>query len=111
MTPGKHVEKVYYARTSVPVDQEDVAAFASGMTLRNGETCLPAGLTPLDGEPACLVTVQEGKYHQVKRMLAARGKPVSYLKRLSMGNLRLPDDLEKGAWRPLTQEERKNLNL
>lgn len=109
LAPGKHVDKVYYAQTEAPVDQEDIAAFAAGMTLAGGESCLPAGLAPAEG--GCLVTLREGKYHQVKRMLAARGKPVRYLKRLSMGPLRLPDDLPPGQWRPLTPEEEKALGL
>lgn len=111
LAPGKHVDKVYYARTAAPVDQEDIAAFASGITLQNGEVCLPAALTPVGGASACYVTLHEGKYHQVKRMLAARGKPVVYLKRLSMGNLCLPEDLDRGDWRPLTEQEKKSLNV
>lgn len=109
LAPGKHVEKVYYAQTEAPVDQEDIAAFAAGMTLGNGEVCLSARLVPI--QDGCLVTLLEGKYHQVKRMLAARGKPVRYLKRLSMGPLRLPDDLPPGQWRPLTPAEEKALGL
>jgi 16S rRNA pseudouridine516 synthase len=57
----------------------------------------------------CLITLREGKYHQVKRMLASREKPVLYLKRLSMGGLKLDEGLEKGQWRPLTPEELKAL--
>ena len=82
----------------------DIAAFAAGMTLGDGLECLPAGLEILSPTEA-LVTLREGKFHQVKRMLAARGKPVLYLKRLSMGRLRLD------AWRMLTEEERSALNL
>lgn len=105
LSPKKHVDKVYYARVDGRVDGEDVAALASGMTLGDGLECLPAGLEPLGDGSECLVTLREGKYHQVKRMLAARGKPVVYLKRLSMGGLKLDEQLEKGAWRPLTAEE------
>ena len=64
-----------------------------------------AGLEPLGDGSECLVTLREGKYHQVKRMLAARGKPVRYLKRLSMGPIRLDPALGPGEWRPLTREE------
>ena len=70
----------------------------------------PAGLEILSPTEA-LVTLREGKFHQVKRMLAARGKPVLYLKRLSMGRLRLDPALAPGAWRMLTEEERSALNL
>ena len=105
LSPKKHVDKVYYARVDGMVDQEDVKALAEGMTLGDGLECLPAGLEPLGRGDECLVTLREGKYHQVKRMLAARGKPVLYLKRLSMGGLKLDDALDKGEWRPMTREE------
>ena len=75
------------------------------MILGDGLECLPAGLEILEDGSKCLVTLREGKYHQVKRMLAARGKPVRYLKRLSMGGLRLDDGLEKGQWRVMTAQE------
>lgn len=87
------------------VDQSDIEALARGMVLGDGLHCLPAGLEPLGDGRACLVTLREGKYHQVKRMMAARGKPVTYLKRLSMGPLRLDEGLAPGEWRPLTREE------
>ena len=75
-----------------------------GITLGDGTVCLPAGLD-LISEREALVTLREGKYHQVKRMLASRGKPVVYLKRLGMGKLKLDPTLPAGAWRPLTPEE------
>ena len=105
LSPKKHVDKVYYAEVEGQLDEEDVAALAGGMTLGDGLECLPAGLEILEGGQQCLVTLREGKYHQVKRMLAARGKPVRYLKRLSMGGLELDRNLEKGQWRPMTLEE------
>lgn len=67
--------------------------------------CLPAGLQPLGDGSSCLVTLREGKYHQVKRMLAARGKPVTALHRLSMGPLKLEEELKPGQWRTLTENE------
>ena len=75
------------------------------MVLEDGLHCLPAGLEPLRDGSECLVTLREGKYHQVKRMLAARGKPVTALKRLSMGPLSLDEGLREGEWRPLTGQE------
>ena len=75
------------------------------MTLADGTQCLPAELEPLEEPGRCLVTLREGKYHQVKRMLAARGKPVTYLKRLSMGPLALDPALPAGAWRLLKDGE------
>lgn len=109
LSPRKHVDKVYYARVEGIIDQQDIDALAQGMTLGDGLTCLPAGLEPLGDGSVCLVTLREGKYHQVKRMLAARGKPVLYLKRLSMGPLKLDESLEKGEWRPLTDREVRTL--
>ena len=107
LSPKKHVDKVYYARVTGQLVPEDCAAFAAGMTLGDGLECMPAGLEILSAgeESECLVTLREGKFHQVKRMLAARGKPVAYLKRLSMGALRLDETLAPGAFRLLTPEE------
>ena len=85
-------------------DESDVSAFAAGLALPDGLQCMPAILEPL-GEGECLVTLREGKFHQVKRMLAARGKPVLYLKRLSMGPLHLDPALPSGSARALTEEE------
>ena len=108
LSPKFHVDKVYYAQVSGVLQPSDTAAFAAGMTLPDGLQCLPAELEILSpGE--CLVTLREGKFHQVKRMLAARGKPVTYLKRLAMGSVRLDASLSPGAFRVLTEEEVKAL--
>lgn len=109
LAPKKHVDKVYFVRVDGKLDQEDSAAFRVGMTLGDGLQCLPAELEVLESPDTGLVTLREGKYHQVKRMLAARGKPVIYLKRLSMGPITLDQDLAPGAWRPLTEAEREAL--
>ena len=109
LSPRKHVDKVYLARVEGRVDASDAAALAEGMTLGDGTQCLPAGLEPLEDGSCCLVTLREGKYHQVKRMLAARGKPVLELKRLSMGNLVLDEGLKPGEWRFLTEKEQDGL--
>lgn len=108
LSPRHHVDKVYYARVDGRLEAEDCRAFAAGITLADGLVCLPARLEILSDCEA-LVTVQEGKFHQVKRMLAQRGKPVLYLKRLAMGPLRLDDDLPPGAFRRLTDSERQQL--
>ena len=108
LSPKYHVDKRYFARVDGPLDQADVDAFAAGMTLGDGLMCLPAGLEPL-AEGTCIVTLREGKFHQVKRMLAARGAPVLYLKRLSMGPLTLDAALPIGGWRELTAEETASL--
>ncbi|MBQ3533352.1 MAG: rRNA pseudouridine synthase [Oscillospiraceae bacterium] len=104
LSPKYHVDKVYYARVDGALEDADCAAFAAGMTLGDGLVCMPAGLKILSPAEA-LVTLQEGKFHQVKRMLAARGKPVIYLKRLAMGQLRLDENLHPGEFRFLTEEE------
>ncbi len=109
LAPKKHVDKTYFVRVEGTLDQEDAAAFAEGMTLGDGTVCLSAGLELLERPDEALVTLREGKYHQVKRMLAARGKPVRYLKRLTMGPLTLDETLEPGQWRELTRQERKAL--
>ena len=109
LSPKKHVDKVYLARVEGQVDNSDVAALAGGLVLGDGTKCLPAGLEPLGDGSECLVTLREGKYHQVKRMLAARGKPVLELKRLSMGALVLDEGLKPGEWRFLTTEEQAEL--
>ncbi|MBD9218068.1 MAG: rRNA pseudouridine synthase [Clostridiales bacterium] len=104
LSPKYHVEKRYLARVDGELSATDAEAFARGMTLGDGLECLPAGLELLPGH-ACIVTLREGKFHQVKRMLAARGAPVLYLKRLSMGPLTLDDSLAAGAYRLLRAEE------
>ena len=109
LSPKKHVDKTYFVRVDGQLDREDTAAFASGMTLADGYTCLSAGLELLERPDEALVTLREGKYHQIKRMLAARGKPVVYLKRLTMGPLTLDEGLLPGQWRELTPQERAAL--
>ncbi len=109
LSPGKHVDKVYRAEVDGKIDEDDVQALAAGMVLADGLRCLPAGLEPLGDGSQCRVTLQEGKYHQVKRMLAARGKPVLALHRLSMGPLVLDEGLKAGNWRFLTARERAAL--
>jgi len=105
LAPRNHVDKTYFVRVDGELDGADAAAFAAGMMLEDGLACLPAGLEVLEQPDTALVTLHEGKYHQIKRMLAARGKPVVYLKRLTMGPLMLDPVLERGEWRPLSAEE------
>ena len=103
ISPRKEVPKVYYARHEGAASAEDVEAFAAGLTLRDGTVCLPARLEPL-GAGESLVTVCEGKYHQVRRMMASRNMTVTYLERRQAGELTL-GDLPRGAVRELTAEE------
>ena len=104
LSPKSHVDKVYYARTEGTPTEADAARLAQGITLADGLRCLPAELE-ICGEGQVLLTLREGKFHQAKRMLAFCGTPVVYLKRLSMGPLRLGEDLRPGEFRHLTQEE------
>ena len=103
ISPKKEVPKVYYARHEGTATEEDVAAFATGLPLADGTVCLPAKLEPL-GDGESLVTVCEGKYHQVRRMMAARKMHVLYLERRQEGSLTL-GDLPRGEVRLLTEEE------
>ncbi len=111
LSPKKHVDKVYYAKVQGIVDEVDQEIFAVGMSIGNGETALPSKLEILySGEISEIrVTIQEGKFHQVKRMFHAVGKEVIYLKRLSMGTLLLDETLKSGEYRALTKEELKRL--
>lgn len=102
--PKSGVQKRYLAEVDGIPDMEDVLAFAHGIVLGDGTRCLPAELECIGGN-RCIVTVQEGKYHQVKRMLASRGKPVMKLRRLSIGALNLDESLGSGGFCELDQDE------
>ena len=103
ISPKKEVPKIYYARHEGTADETDIRAFAEGLTLRDGTVCRSAVLEPL-GEGESRITVCEGKYHQVRRMMASRGKHVTYLRREKEGNLPL-GELAIGQCRELTAEE------
>ena len=103
ISPKKEVPKIYYARHEGQAGEEDVKAFADGMLLRDGTQCLPAHLEPM-GPGESRITVREGKYHQVRRMMAARGMHVLYLRRDREGCLEL-GDLPLGQTRELTEAE------
>ena len=107
ISPKKQVPKVYYARHEGQAGPADVAAFAEGLTLRDGTKCLPAKLEPL-GPGESLITVCEGKYHQVRRMMASRDMTVVYLERRQEGGLSL-GDLPRGQTRELTQAQIQTL--
>ena len=103
ISPKKEVSKVYYARHEGEATREDVDAFAAGLTLRDGTLCRSALLQPL-GPGESMITVCEGKYHQVRRMMASRNMTVLYLERRREGGLSL-GDLPRGQIRELTEEE------
>jgi 16S rRNA pseudouridine516 synthase len=107
ISPKKEVPKIYYARHEGTATEADVAAFADGLELADGTKCLSAKLEPL-GPGESLVTVCEGKYHQVRRMMASRRMHVLYLERRQEGSLTL-GNLPRGQVRKLTEEERKTL--
>ena len=108
ISPKNEIPKVYYAWHEGQAGEEDVAVFASGLTLRDGTECLPAKLEPL-GPGESKITVCEGKYHQVRRMMAARGMQVEYLERREEGFLTL-GDLPRGQIRLLTEAEISQLD-
>lgn len=104
--PKSHCLKVYHVTLDRPLEGHESALFTSGTLLLNGESkpLLPAPLEVL-GEKEALITLHEGRYHQIRRMFAAAGNHVLSLKRLSIGGFRLPADLEEGRWRELTKKE------
>lgn len=105
LSPKHHVDKVYFARLDGPVGEEEKRLFAQGLIVDDTLTALPAQLEILEPASEVMVTIREGKFHQIKRMFAAVGREVVYLKRLSMGPLRLDESLPAGAYRRLTEAE------
>ncbi len=114
LSPRHHVDKVYYAHITGSLPEDAKMRFLNGITLEDGTICMPAKLDVLDepledGKKAVTLTIQEGKFHQVKRMFEAAGCQVVYLKRLSMGPLTLDESLMPGEYRPLTEKEEELL--
>lgn len=107
LSPKRGIEKTYYAEHEGTVTAEDIAIFAQGCVLKDGTKCLPAVLERID-DGKCLVRVREGKYHQVRRMMASLHKPVVYLRRISEGTLSL-GELPIGMTRKLTEREIEQL--
>ncbi|GAA0374465.1 pseudouridine synthase [Bacillus horti] len=107
LSPKKHIPKLYFAHIEGTVTEEDKLAFADGVTLDDGYKTMPAELNILrsDSRSEIELTIMEGKFHQVKRMFLARGKKVTYLKRMAMGTLHLDGELLLGHYRELTNEE------
>lgn len=108
ISPKWKVDKVYYAKIDKKVTEEDIKKFKSGITLDDGYTCKEAKLEILEASDSgseVRITIQEGKFHQVKRMFEAVDKKVVYLKRVEFGTLQLDEDLEEGEYRELTEEE------
>lgn len=107
LSPRRHVEKKYFVVTEPAPDESDAAAFAQGMVLEKNEICREASLSLGDG--GAYVTLHEGKYHQIKRMFEARGKQVTFLKRLSVGGLPLDERLKPGQAREISDEELRSI--
>ncbi|RXX21222.1 16S rRNA pseudouridine(516) synthase [Streptococcus oralis] len=113
LSPKRHVDKTYLAQVEGIMSQEDVDTFAKGISLKDF-TCQPAKLEivsvdSVKNQSLVRVTIAEGKFHQVKRMVAFCGKEVVDLQRLTMGTLILDEKLKRGEWRRLTKEELENL--
>ena len=109
LSPKKHVPKTYYAKIQGKVTKEDILAFEKGVILDDGYETMPSQLKILKSDDMSEIelTIHEGKFHQVKRMFESVGKKVVYLKRISMGKLKLDESLELGEYRELTEEEVK----
>ena len=109
ISPKHHVDKVYFAKIDKEVNEDDIEKFKNGITLDDGYKCKEAKLEILnildDGTSEVNITIQEGKFHQVKRMFEAVGKSVIYLQRIIFGGIELDLDLEEGEYRELTDSE------
>ncbi len=108
ISPKRHVAKVYRAAVTGVLDESDIAAFEAGLLLSDGTECMSAKLS-IERASVGVVTVYEGKYHQVKRMFAARGKHVTALHRMSIGGLSLDPALKPGEFRELSEDEKKKI--
>ena len=112
LSPKKHVDKVYFAKVSGSFTDEEVKKFQEGLDIGNGERSKEADLEILtvgEDQSEVLITITEGKFNQVKRMVKAVGSEVLYLKRLSMGSLKLDEKLELGMYRRLSETELQEL--
>lgn len=105
ISPKSHVDKTYFVRTLLPIDNSYEKAFADGVILDDGYKTMSAKITKGEEENTCTLVIREGKFHQVKRMMEAVGNKVTYLKRIKIGSLALDDSLGKGQMRLLTEEE------
>ena len=109
LAPKSHVTKVYKFKSKFPVSEEEAKRFENGLILEDGYETKPAKITLEDNGNAGYITLVEGKYHQIKRMLEALDNKITYLERVSFGPLSLDGGLDRGEWRYLTAEEIKAL--
>lgn len=105
LSPKKHVSKLYFARLENEAEESYIKAFESGLHIDDGDICLPAKIEILENKNEVLITLNEGMFHQVKRMIAAVGNKVVYLKRIKIADLELDETLALGECRELTGEE------
>lgn len=110
LSPKHHVEKKYYFECEGPLPKEAESAFESGITLADGYECKSAGLLLDEGRASGIITLTEGKYHQIKRMIASFDNAVTYLKRITFSDIPLDETLAEGQWRYLTDGEIAVLN-
>ena len=108
LSPKKHIPKTYYVKLLKPLSDADVKRLEAGVDIGDEKMTLPARVT-VKAKTEILLTISEGRFHQIKRMLLAVGNEVLYLKRISMGSLHLDENLKPGEYRTLTGEEMKNL--
>ena len=105
LSPRRHVAKRYYFKVKFPLTEEECARFRDGLMLEDGYETKPADIV-LDADlHSGVITLVEGKYHQIKRMMQALHNQITHLERISFGPLTLPEDLSRGEWRLLTPEE------
>lgn len=111
LAPGRHVDKVYYAEIDGKVTREDAELFRAGVDIGDKKKTMPAFLEILSSadRSEILLTIREGRFHQVKRMFHAVGKEVLFLRRIQMGPLKLDEKLRPGEYRRLTKEEVEKL--
>lgn len=114
LSPKNHIDKTYYTKVKGQLDETITALFFKGLQVDDDFCALPAKLTILSYDKesdstTAYITIQEGKFHQIKRMFAAVGSEVLYLKRVSMGSLKLDTNLQLGEYRPLTSSEIESL--
>ena len=108
LSPKSHVDKKYYLKYDGKYNESFIQKFKDGITLDDGYKCMPAEFIDL-GDNEAYIIIREGKFHQVKRMMEAVGCNVTFLKRISFGNLVLDESLKEGKWRHLTNEEIESL--
>ncbi len=109
LSPKHHVEKEYYIKCAEPLVSDAEERFSGNIVLADGYECKSAGLVPDPDRLCAHVTLTEGKYHQIKRMIAATGNAVTYLERIRFAEIKLDTELERGEWRMLTDSEKASL--